>query len=196
MSQTKLLRESELDVQYAQMYELAMRIAADYLRSIGAAIQLADRQLHTHLLISVRVRSSTCWTASWCKKVSVLDTDKSKREVAGLRKSLPAVQGRYITKELTKGAGDRYPNATFKALPMEVRKIAIYYESLLADLRRAAKDNRNMRKALSYCLARGEKAAVSCQAAVAEAEAAVMRFDVSGDSEPLSALWGRHSNAH
>jgi len=76
---------------------------------------------------------------------------------------------------------------------MEVRKIAIYYESLLAELRRAAKDNRNMRKALSYCLARGEKTAVSCQAAVAEVEAAVMQFDVAGDFGPLSALWGPRS---
>jgi len=186
MSQATLLRESELDQQYARMYELAMRIASDYLRCIGIAIQQAERPLHTHVLISVRVRSSTSWTVSWCQKVSVLDTPKSKREVSGLRKNSATVQGRYITKELPKGAGNRYPNATFKVLPLEIRRIAIYYENLLAGLRRAAKDNRNMRKALLYCLARGEKAAATCQAAAAEVEHAVVLFDVSGDLGQLN----------
>lgn len=190
MSQTILLRESELDEQYTRMYELAMRIASGYLMSIGVAIQQAERPLHTHVLISVRVRSSTSWTVSWCHKVSVLDTPKSKREVSGLRKNFATDKGRYITKELPKGAGNRYPNATFKVLPLEIRKIAIYYESLLADLRRAAKDNRNMRKALLYCLARGEKAVATCQASVAKVEHAVTLFDVSGDLGLLNTLIG------
>lgn len=190
MSQATLLRESELDEQYARMYELAMRIASDYLRSIGVAIQQAERPLHTHVLISVRVRSSTSWTVSWCQKVSVLDTPKSKREVSGLRKNSATVQRRYITKELTKGAGNRYPNATFKVLPLEIRKIAIYYESLLAGLRRAAKDNRNMRKSLLYCLARGEKAAATCHSNIVEVERAVEKFDVSGDLGALNVLIG------
>ena len=194
MSQATLLRESELDEQYARMYELAMRIASDYLRSIGVAIQQAERPLHTHVLISVRVRSSTSWTVSWCHKVSVLDTPKSKREVSGLRKNLATAKGRYITRELPKGAGNRYPNATFKVLPLEIRKIAIYYESLLADLRRAGKDNRNMRKSLLYCLARGDKSVATCQAAVAEVEHAVTLFDVSGDLGLLSTLIGCRAN--
>lgn len=190
MGQVTLLRESELDEQYARMYELAMRIASDYLRSIGAAIQQAERPLHTHVLISVRIRSSTSWTVSWCQKVSVLDTPKSKREVSGLRKNSATVQRRYITKELTKGAGNRYPNATFKVLPLEIRKIAIYYESLLAGLRRAAKDNRNMRKSLLYCLARGEKAAATCHANIVEVDRAVAKFYVSGDLGALNVLIG------
>lgn len=190
MGQIELTRESALDEQYAQMHETAMNIAAVYLVSISAVIRspATERTLHTHLLISVRVRTPGSWTATWCKKVSVQETSESKRTVAGLRKNARAPIGRYITRELPKGSRDRYPNATFQALPVEVRDIAIHYEGLLAKLRRAAQDNRAMKKAELYCKGRGAKAVAECNAALAELRQVMAVLESSGlrDLQPLT----------
>ena len=195
MSQIELTRETALDEQYAQMHEAAMSIAAAYLASISAVIRspATERTLHTHLLISVRVRTPGSWTATWCKKVSVLETSESKRTVAGLRKNARAPLGRYITRELPKGRRDRYPNSTFQALPVEVRDIAVHYEGLLAKLRRAAQDNRAIRKSELYCMARGAKAVAECNAAVTKLRQVMAVLESSGlrDLQPLTDMVSR-----
>ena len=195
MSQIELTRETALDEQYAQMHETAMSIAAAYLASISAVIRspATERTLHTHLLISVRVRTPGSWTATWCKKVSVLETSESKRTVAGLRKNARAPLGRYITRELPKGRRDRYPNSTFQALPVEVRDIAIHYEELLAKLRRAAQDNRAIRKSELYCKERGAKAVAECNAAVTKLRQVMAVLESSGlcDLQPLTDMVSR-----
>lgn len=195
MSKVELTQETALDEQYAQMYEAAMSIAAAYLASISAVIRspATERTLHTHLLISVRVRTPGSWTATWCKKVSVLETSESKRTVAGLRKNAQAAIGRYITRELPKGSRDRYPSSTFQALPVEVREIAIHYEGLLAKLRRAAQDNRALKKAESYCRDRGAKALAECNVAVTELRQVLADLESSGlrDLRPLTDLVSR-----
>lgn len=195
MGQIELVRETALDEQYAQMYQAAMLIAAAYLASISVVIRspATERKLHTHLLISVRVRTPSSWTVTWCKKVSVQDTGKSQREVAGLRKNAKAPRGRYITKEIPKGPRDRYPNSTFSALPVEVRDIAIHYEALLAKLRRVAKGNRAMKKAEVYCLERGSKTLVECNATVSVIKQMLSELESSGlrDLRPLTDLINR-----
>lgn len=196
MPKIQLLSETSLDLLYKQMYDASMLISKTYLESINAVIQspLTERKLYTHLLISVRVHSPGSWTVSWCKKVPVQDTPQSKRVVAGLRKNAGTPSGRYITRELPKGKCDRYPNSTFKALPIEVRAIAIFYEGLLAKLRRAAKDNRAMKKAEFYCLERGAKALAECTTSVEQCRQVLADVEAQGlrDLKPLTALVSRN----
>jgi hypothetical protein len=190
MPSIQLLSETELDQLNYQMYGASMEIAKAYLASISAVIRspITERELYTHLLISVRVHSPGSWSVSWCKKVPVMDTSQSKRAVEGLRKNARIPSGRYVTKELPRGYGDRYPNSTFKALPMEVRDIAIYYEGLLAKLRRAAKDNRAMKKAEFYCLERGAKALAGCTTSVERCRQVLAEVEAQGlrDLKPLT----------
>ncbi|MNG21607.1 hypothetical protein D3C84_1059970 [compost metagenome] len=76
---------------------------------------------------------------------------------------------------------------------MEVRDIAIHYEGLLAKLRRAAHDNRAMKKAELYCKGRGAKAVAECNAALAELRQVLADLDSSGlrDLQPLTDLVSR-----
>jgi hypothetical protein len=195
MPSIQLLSETELDQLNYQMYGASMEIAKAYLASISAVIrsQLTERELYTHLLIGVRVHSPGSWSASWCKKVPVMDTPQSKRTVEGLRKNARIPSGRYVTRELPKGNRDRYPNSTFKALPIEVRDIAIYYEGLLAKLRRAAKDNRAMKKAEFYCLERGAKALAKCTTSIERCRQVLADVEAQGlsDLKPLTDLVSR-----
>ncbi|HAQ89259.1 MAG TPA: hypothetical protein DCR78_22860 [Pseudomonas sp.] len=195
MPSIQLLSETELDQLNYQMYGASMEIAKAYLASISAVIRspITERELYTHLLISVRVHSPGSWSASWCKKVPVMDTPQSKRTVEGLRKNARIPSGRYVTRELPKGNGDRYPNSTFKALPIEVRDIAIYYEGLLAKLRRAAKDNRAMKKAEFYCLERGAKALAECTTSIERCRQVLADVEAQGlrDLKPLTNLVSR-----
>ncbi|HHK1257895.1 TPA: hypothetical protein ACQQSZ_006590, partial [Pseudomonas aeruginosa] len=90
----KLRIECPLDQQYADLYEAALSIADAYLVSMNRAIEANEanggRQLRTHLVISVRIRSHASWTAMWCKKVTVRDTEIS-RSLKGVRKTKPSV---------------------------------------------------------------------------------------------------------
>ena len=123
----------------------------------------------------------------------VQETLKSQREVEGLRKNANYAPGRYVTRELPKGARDRYPNTTFNALPVEVRGIAIYYEGYLAKLRTAAKGNRALKKAGVYCMDRGAKALVECSSSLAELRHVQAALEYSGlrDLQPLADLLSR-----
>src|SRR5690606_29606404 len=95
-----------------------------------------------------------------------------------------------VTKELPKGARDRYPSTTFNALPVEVRGIAIYYEGYLAKLRTAAKGNRALKKAERYCMERGAKALAECNSSLAELRHVQTILEFSGlrDLQPLTDL--------
>ncbi len=195
MSKVALARETALDEQYLEMYQTAMLLAQMYLQTISAVIHspVTERELHTHLLISVRIRTPRSWTVTWCKKVPVQETLKSQREVEGLRKHAKYAPGRYVTRELPKGARDRYPNTTFNALPVEVRGIAIYYEGFLAKLRTAAKGNRALKKAERYCIDRGAKALAECSSSLAELRQVQAALEYSGlrDLQPLADLLSR-----
>lgn len=194
MAKAELARETLLDRQYAEMHDIALRIAASYFESVVAAIgcKSVGRDLHVYLLITVRVRSSTSWTVTWSKKVSVRDTEASKAAVKALRGNAKAPSGRYVTREIPKGAYERYPNSVFKSLPVEVRPIAIYYESLLANLRKAAKRNRALRKMVNHSLAGMAKPMTECNAALEGVSEILKAAKESGsevDFSPLTELF-------
>jgi hypothetical protein len=156
----KLRIECPLDQQYADLYEAALSIADAYLVSMNRAIEANEanggRQLRTHLVISVRIRSHASWTAMWCKKVTVRDTEIS-RSLKGVRKTKPSVApvpGESLTIELPKGDKAAYPAKTFRSLPTEVRDIARHHELLLAAIRKAALENRQFKKSTHYMVRR------------------------------------------
>lgn len=156
----KIRIECPLDQQYADLYQAALSIADAYLVSMNRAIEANEanggRQLRTHLVISVRIRSHASWTAMWCKKVTVRDTEIS-RSLKGVRKTKPSVApvpGESLTIELPKGDKAAYPAKTFRALPTEVRNIARHHEWLLAAIRKAALENRQFKKSTHYMVRR------------------------------------------
>ena len=158
----KLHIECELDEHYQALYESAMKVAESYLRQARAAAKASERDVKVHFLISVRVRSPGCWSATWSKSIWVRDTPKS---LALAKKTRPKGNfevGRSHTSELPKGKDTTYPAKSFRVLPMELRAIAIYHEKLLAGLRKAALDNRLQKRAFLFSKERSEKAVANC----------------------------------
>ncbi|ESQ98379.1 hypothetical protein F753_15885 [Stutzerimonas chloritidismutans AW-1] len=106
MSPKKLRIDHPLDEQYQALYEAAMAVAAAYLEHANWLIErIEGRKLRTHLMISVRVKTPTCWVATWIKKVNVKDTEKSRSVAKKLRPGSPVRIGQNLTAEMPKGEG-------------------------------------------------------------------------------------------
>lgn len=171
MSPKKLRIDHPLDEQYQALYEMVLAVAEGYLAHANWLIaRSGDRDLHTHLLISVRIRTPGCWSATWAKKVDIKDTSLSRAVGAKLRPTGLATAGRSVTIDLPKGAGFSYKPSTFKSLPKEVREAAMHHERLLADLRKAAHENRALCRTMNNSIARSKKALEACEAALSAGE--------------------------
>jgi hypothetical protein len=151
----KLRIECPLDQQYADLYEAALRVSASYLERINAAIKLNEgRRLFTHYLISVRITGPSSWRANWIKKNYVKDTEASQKKAKKLRPSKVAKAGETLGVAIPQGGKFQYAAATFRYMPIEIRNIALRHESLLADLRKQAFENRQLKKSTYYAIAR------------------------------------------
>lgn len=171
MSPKKLRIDHPLDEQYQALYEAAMAVAAAYLEHANWLIErIEGRKLRTHLMISVRVKTPTCWVATWIKKVNVKDTEKSRSVAKKLRPGSPVRIGQNLTAEMPKGEGFTYKAATFNCLPHEVREVAMHYERLLADLRKAAQENRSLRRTMTNTMNRATKVIGQCEGSISAAE--------------------------
>lgn len=164
--------ECALDEQYAELYNLAMKIAAAYLAHANWVIENNhDRKLRAHMLISVRIKTQGCWVAIWSKKLTVKDSEKGIASADKLRRGYAVKPGQVITKDLPRGPRTTYPASTFNALPTELRSIAIHYERLLGDIRKAAHDNRLQKRAITYSLESARKVITECAGVLAAGEA-------------------------
>jgi len=180
MSSKKLRIDHPLDEQYQALYETAMDVAAAYLEHMNWLIaRIEGRKLRTHLMISVRVKTPTCWVATWTKKVVVKDTEKSRSVAKKLRPGAPIRIGQSLTAEMPKGEGFTYKAATFNCLPHEVRELAMHYERLLADLRKAAQENRSLRRTMANTMSRAMKVIKDCEGSISAAET-LRQIDLPG----------------
>lgn len=182
----KLIIECALDEQYAALYEAAMRVASSFLEHARWVIEnTPEKELKAHYLITVRVKSPGCWVANWTKTYTVRDTDRGRSIASKLRKGAAPQVGKKITVELPKGRGISYPANTFLVLPRELREVAVYHEQLLSVLRKAAQENRLQKRAVSYCLDRGAKAAEQCLHSIeASRQLRMIRTVELGNAEP------------
>ncbi len=71
---------------------------------------------------------------------------------------------------MPKGEGFTYKAATFNSLPHEVRELAMHYERLLADLRKAAQENRSLRRTMTNTMNRAAKVIGQCEGSISAAE--------------------------
>ncbi len=171
MSPKKLRIDHPLDEQYQALYEAAMAVAAAYLEHANWLIErIEERKLRTHLMITVRIKTPTCWVATWTKKVDVKDTEKSRAVANKLRHGSSTKIGKSLTAELPKGAGFTYKAATFNSLPREIRELAMHYERLLADLRKAAQENRSLRRTMTNTMNRATKVIGQCEGSISAEE--------------------------
>jgi hypothetical protein len=185
MSPKKLRIDHPLDEQYQALYDMALSVAEAYLAHANSLIeQMHDRKLHTHMLISVRIKTPGCWTATWAKKVMVKDTKMSGVAVQKLRAKSKAVAGEVLTVDLPKGEGFSYKASTFNSLPRELREVALLYERLLADLRKAGQENRSLRRSLDYHAARTNKILGQCNASLDASR--LLRNAIYSDAPPQS----------
>lgn len=168
MSPKQLRIEHPLDEQYQALYEMALAVAEAYLAHANWLIERsATRNLHTHLLISVRIRTPGSWSATWAKKVAIKDSERSRAVSAKLRPFGSAKTGRSVTIDMPKGDGYSYKASTFTSLPQEIREVAMHYERLLTDLRKAAHENRVLCRTMKTVEARTDKTLSACAAAIA-----------------------------
>lgn len=155
----KLRIECPLDQQYAELYEAALRVSASYLERINAAIKINEgRRLFTHYLIAVRITGPASWRANWIKKNYVTDTEASKKKAKKLRPSKEVKAGQTLGVAIPQGGKFQYAASTFRYLPVEIRSIALRHESMLAELRKLAFENRQLKKSTYYCIARSKEA--------------------------------------
>lgn len=153
----KLRIECPLDQQYADLYEAALRVSEAYVDRLNAAIASNDgRALFTHLLISVRVTGPASWRANWVKKHFVRPTPASMKKTSKLRPSGGAEAGGNLGIALPQGGKFRYHASTFRSLPVEIRNIALRHEELLAEIRKLAFENRQLKKSTYYAIARSK----------------------------------------
>ncbi|KSE06554.1 hypothetical protein CDC22_16245 [Pseudomonas aeruginosa] len=55
---------------------------------------------------------------------------------------------------IPQGGKFRYHASTFRSLPVEIRNIALHHEELLAEIRKLAFENRQLKKSTYYAIAR------------------------------------------
>jgi len=170
MSTKKLRIDHPLDEQYQALYEAAMAVAAAYLEHANWLIERTEgRKLRTHLMITVRIKTPTCWVAVWTKKIDVKDTERSRAVAKKLRAGAKATVGQSLTAEMPKGEGFTYKAATFNSLPREIRELAMHYERLLSDLRKAAQENRSLRRTMANTMIRAAKVISTCEGSISAA---------------------------
>lgn len=184
MSPKKLRIDHPLDEQYQALYDTAMAVAEAYLDHANGVIeQLKDRKLRTHMLISVRIKTPGCWVATWAKKVMVKDTKMAGVAVQKLRAKSKPVAGQGLTVDLPKGEGFSYKASTFNSLPRELREVALHYERLLADLRKAGQENRSLRRVVDNHNARTNKVLDQCNASLEASK--LLRSVILSEEIPL-----------
>jgi len=83
----------------------------------------------------------------------VKDTEKSRSVAKKLRPGSPVSIGQNLTAEMPKGEGFTYKAATFNCLPHELREVAMHYERLLTDLRKAGHENRMLCRTMTNTMA-------------------------------------------
>ncbi len=155
----KLRIECPLDQQYADLYEAALRVSASYLERINTAIEMNEgRGLFTHYMIAVRITGPASWRANWVKKNYVKDTESSKKKVKKLRPAKDLQAGQVLGVAIPQGGKFKYAASTFRYMPIEIRNIALRHESMLADLRKLAFENRQLKKSTYYAIARSKEA--------------------------------------
>lgn len=67
-----------------------------------------------------------------------------------------------VTADIPKGDGFGYKATAFSALPPELREVAMHYERLLTDLRKAGHENRTLCRTMTNTLARAGKVIHAC----------------------------------
>lgn len=180
----KLLIECDLDRHYQALYEAAMDVAASYLQAARLAAGTSEGEIKVHFLISVRVRTPGSWSATWAKSIWVHDNPKSLAIADKTRKLGNFKVGRSHMVDLPKGKSHAYPAKTFRSLPTEIRDIAIYHESLLADLRKAAAENRVLRRSYAYNTERVSKVLAHTETAIKAVCAAAATFEAEARPNP------------
>jgi len=68
--------------------------------------------------------------------------------------------------DIPKGEGFGYKATAFSSLPRELREVAMHYERLLTDLRKAGHENRMLCRTMTNTMARADKVLHASQGAL------------------------------